>query len=99
MVQLMNLIRDGGGKMMTRSKIFTLFFIGLLTSCQQLKPDSKQYIDPFPVVPTFQQFSKQPILSKEGDVYTVTDEFMIRATQEHGFVEKVIDWRNLNEIK
>lgn len=54
--------------------------------------------DYFPVEPEWAEFSRIPIISKHGNDYVVSDEFLELATQQKFFVERVIKWRDTNNI-
>lgn len=73
------------------TKILLLLSAILSVSCfQTLKP-----IEPFPSKPNFESLNQKPILGQDTNGnYIVTKEFVTRATQEHEFLNKILDWKD-----
>tara|TARA_R100000951_G_scaffold50728_3_gene42826 strand:+ start:4905 stop:5186 length:282 start_codon:yes stop_codon:yes gene_type:complete len=88
------------------SKIPTLILVGMmilsLVSCStpggRLATPSEA-VPPLPPTPEWVGYTRRPILSKFGNNFIVSDEFITKATQEHRFVEKVLEWKNVNSIR
>lgn len=80
------------GKILGNMKKITLIPLFLISvGCvQTLKPTK-----PFPAKPNFESLNQKPILGQDvNGNYVVTKEFVTRATQEHEFLKKVLDWKD-----
>ena len=55
-------------------------------------------IPAMPLEPDYQNISRTPIIEKVGDNFTVSDEFVLRATQEHQHIKRVKVWKTDNSI-
>lgn len=51
-----------------------------------------------PVEPTWKQFTRQPVIKKDGNDFVVSDEFVTKAAQEHDYIKRVNEWKKVNSI-
>lgn len=77
--------------------ILTVVGAGLMTSCRLYKPIYD--LQPMPPAPEYQQFTRKPIIKSIGDDFLVSDQFVVRATQEHEHNERVSKWKVSNSIR
>lgn len=53
----------------------------------------------FPIKPSIPEYSRKPIISAQGNDFVVSDEFVTNALKYKPYVEKIDDWKKLNDIK
>ena len=55
-------------------------------------------VQAMPIAPSWEPYTKAPIIQKVDDNFLVTDEFVKRSAQGLRYVEKVKRWKLINQI-
>ena len=74
----------------------------MLSSCVATTPqiiEKEKPLSPFPITPSVEDYSRKPIISKQGSDFTVSDEFVANSIKYKQYSDKITDWKKLNNIK
>jgi hypothetical protein len=71
-----------------------------LVSCAT--PPAKNNYNVFPIEPEWVAFTREPVIdsvsSQDGTNFIVTDELVKKAIQQKNYIEKVKEWRTVNNV-
>lgn len=83
-----------------------LYLCILLSACVNVPTPTPAFlttppkvISVFPIKPTIPEYTRKPIISAQGNDFIVSDEFLNNALKYKPYVDKIDDWKKLNDIK
>ncbi len=91
------------------TRFILLILMGLITSCVAIKPvaapESPAIVEQtapltvFPITPTIKPYSRKPVIDSVDNNFVVSDEFVENSLKYKQYHDKVLDWKNQNEIE
>jgi hypothetical protein len=91
------------------TKFILVFLMLIITSCVSVKPinappspaivEQPVSLTVFPINPTLKNYSRKPVIEAIDNNYMVSDEFVENALKYKAYHDKVIRWKDENEIK
>lgn len=80
-----------------------LFLCLLLSSCVSVPPtqqviEKEKQLSPFPPI-SIQEYTRKPIINSVDNNFVVSDEFVTNSLKYKKWVDHILEWKKLNNIK
>lgn len=94
MISIKNL--DGIKKM--KAKILILIIPIILSGCAASNAKITDILQPMPVPPEWQTYTRKPVIEKVDDNFVVSDEFVKKSIQQNRYIINIKRWQIINRV-